>query len=145
MGRSQGYLWGSTLSNHLTALCLSFPTASCCACRLRVRALQKESDLLCPVPHPSSPDLGAITQDLHGKVPHGVPRHQDPKPCQPVSFQDCWHRRSWAPGQGGCLGWGTSPLQARGDREPGRAEDMPCRKMLALPRSHSLPGRQDLA
>lgn len=58
MGRDQGCLWGTTLSNHLTALCLSFPTASCCACRLQVRALQQESDLLCHSPPPSGPDLG---------------------------------------------------------------------------------------
>lgn len=57
MGRGQACLWGTTPSNHLTAPCLSFPTASCYASRLRVRALQQGSDPLCPT-SPSSPDLG---------------------------------------------------------------------------------------
>lgn len=139
MGRGQGCLWGTTLSNHLTTPCLSFPTASCCARRLRVRALQQESDPLCPHP-PSTPDLGGDNPGPLWQGPPGVPQHQDPRPRRPISFQDCQHRRSGALGRGGCLGWGTSPPLAGGDREPGRAGDVPRRRMLAPPRSCFPPG-----
>lgn len=109
MGKDQGCIQVTTPSNQLTTLCLIFPTASCCTCRLRLGHCSKNQ--ICSVPPQQLWFEEGITEELHRNIPPGDPQHQDPSPCQPASKAVSTEQ---ALGRGGCLaggpgaaGWGA--------------------------------------
>lgn len=111
MGRDQGCIQVTTPSDHLTALRLSFPTVGCSACRLGLGRCSKNQ--ICSVPLQQLWfEEGGITEELRHSVPPGDPQHQDPVPCQLVSFQGCELRAGT--GEKRVPGWGTSVLLAGG-------------------------------
>lgn len=113
MGRDQGCIQVTTPSDHPTALRLSFPTVGCSACRLRLGRCSKNQIHSVPLQQLWFEE-GGITKELRHSVPPGDPQHQDPGPCQLVSYQGCEHRAGT--GEKRVPGWGTSALLAGGQR-----------------------------